>query len=232
MGEPKTFLGVTTSTHEKGASIEAVTPNSPADAAGLEKDDIITKVESDKIQGPGDLTKAITARKKGDKVKISFLRDGKKKNAQATIGETEKSRVFTFTTPGQGSKSIIVPRARGEKLPPAIDFGPNFNWDQNGFRNFSLSSKPKLGIKIQDTEDESGVKLLEVESGSLSEKAGLKKDDILISMDHKEIKTTDDARQALINTKEKSSYPVKVKRDGVVKDFTINVPKVLKTVEL
>jgi len=226
-GEPKTFLGVTTSADPAGAKIEAVTPHSPAEEAGFQKSDIITKVGSDKINGPEDLMQSISKMNKGDEVKIHFTRDGKKKTAKVTLSETQRNRVFSLTVPGTGSRSLTIPRVG--RIPWVENLSPDFQWDVRGT---FFNQKPKLGIKIQDTPDESGVKILEVEEGSVSEKAGLKPDDVLVLINDTQIHTTDDAREALNLQKDKSSYPVKVNRAGKEMSLNITIPKILKTVEL
>ncbi|RYF81298.1 MAG: PDZ domain-containing protein, partial [Chitinophagaceae bacterium] len=73
----RAMLGVVTEGDEKGAEIVTVNTESAADKAGLKKGDIITKIDSRKIDATDDVTDAIRAHKPGDKVSITYLRDGK-----------------------------------------------------------------------------------------------------------------------------------------------------------
>jgi serine protease Do len=95
-----------------------------------------------------------------------------------------------------------------------------------------FSNKQKLGIKIQDTEDETGVKVIEVSNNSLGEKSGLIKDDIISEIAGEKIKNTDDARYQLSEVAEKKAYNVKVMRNGKEVSIEIKNPKELKTIDL
>ncbi|MDQ2863883.1 MAG: PDZ domain-containing protein [Bacteroidota bacterium] len=65
-------------------------------------------------------------------------------------------------------------------------------------RNFNFSynhNRPKLGLKIEDTEKGERVKVLSVEEGSAADKAGIKKDDIIIERNGEKINDVNDASE-------------------------------------
>src|SRR5919109_200434 len=85
---------------DEGALVQTVTPGSPADRAGIHGGDIaaqlggaqirlggdiITAVDGKRIRTKEDLVNAISSRKKGDKVKIDLVRDGRKQSVDATL---------------------------------------------------------------------------------------------------------------------------------------------------
>ena len=105
--------------------------------------------------------------------------------------------------------------------------GDNYDFFGEGFPRHQ-----KLGLKIQDTEDGKGVKVLDVDKDSPAEKAGLKKDDIVTEIGDKKVSNTDEAREQLMDSMEKSSYSIKANRNGVPMSFEINIPKKLKTANL
>ncbi|MCK5004420.1 MAG: PDZ domain-containing protein [Candidatus Aminicenantes bacterium] len=70
-----------------GALIMNVTKDSAASKAGLMSGDVILKIEGLTIKGPGDVSKAIHEKKKGDKIKIKIFRHKKVKNITAELGE-------------------------------------------------------------------------------------------------------------------------------------------------
>ena len=90
----------------------------------------------------------------------------------------------------------------------------------------------RLGLKIQDTEEGGNVKVIEVEEGSAAEKAGLKKDDVIIEIGGVKVENTDDAREQLMPSEEKSAYTIKAKRNGADMTFEVKFPKKLKTANL
>lgn len=233
----RTFLGVTTEKDDAGAKITEVTKESAAEKAGLEKGDIITKIGDTKIETPSDLSEAITSKKAKEEVKITYKRNGKEKTAKATLQERKESetRSFSFSGPGGDLKTITVP---GYPATPGAPRGlyrgsDNFNFDGDVFVNgYGSMGRPKLGLKIQDLEEGDGVKVLEVEEGSAAEKAGLKKDDIVVAVGDAKVNNTDEAREQLRANAEKSAYSIEAKRNGSPMKFEIKIPKKLKTANL
>jgi serine protease Do len=67
----------------------AVIPGGPADKAGLNEGDIITKINNDKIAANKSLSNIISQYKVGDKVKITYLRDSKEKTVTLILVETK-----------------------------------------------------------------------------------------------------------------------------------------------
>lgn len=75
----------------EGAYIQEVVEDSPADRAGIIAEDIITKIDGQRVtEQDGGLGKIIISKKVGDKVAIEIWRDGETKTVTATIGEFEE----------------------------------------------------------------------------------------------------------------------------------------------
>lgn len=247
-GKPRAFLGVTTNSNtdddkeaKTGAEITNVTKGSAAEKAGLKEGDVITKINDTKIENPGDLTDAITSHKPKDEVTVHYKRDGKDMSAKAVLGETKQMRgmAYSFSGPGGQVRSFTVP---GVPVAPRMPATPGFQWneDMNGLGRLKemeafgtmFPRQQKLGLKIQDTEEGNGVKVLDADKDSPAEKAGLQKDDIVTEIGGVKINNTDDARDQLHENAEKSSYTIKAKRNGKEMSFEIKIPKKLKTANL
>lgn len=217
--EPRAMLGVYTEQNEKGAKINQVMDDSPAQKAGLAKGDIITKAGDRDITDPSSLSEAIGDLKPGDEVQIQYLRDNKQKKAKVILGEHKSSaRTFQYSAPPFKDDMMREFKFRGPE-------SWQHNWDMFG-------SKPQLGIRIQDTEEGNGVKVLDVNEESAAEKSGIKKDDIIVSIDGTEIKNADDAKKKMADIKDKSAYPVKVLRNNETVNIDIKIPRKLKTTDL
>ncbi|MFD7663264.1 trypsin-like peptidase domain-containing protein [Streptomyces sp. NPDC059788] len=65
----------------------AITPNGPADKAGLKPGDTITKLDNTVIDSGPTLISTIYQHKPGDKVTLTFKRGGKEQTAQVTLGQ-------------------------------------------------------------------------------------------------------------------------------------------------
>ncbi len=65
---------------------DPVLDDGPADKAGIEAGDIITKIDNQAIDESHSLSSLVNKHKVGDKVTITVLRDGKEKNIDLTLG--------------------------------------------------------------------------------------------------------------------------------------------------
>ncbi len=73
----------------EGAYIMAVVEGSPAAKSGVTAEDIITKINGDKLTTSNDLAKIIGKKKAGDAVTLTVWRDGKEKTLTVTLGTQE-----------------------------------------------------------------------------------------------------------------------------------------------
>ena len=238
------FLGVTTTGDDEeddkktdGATITDVTKGSAAEKAGLKEGDLITKINDKKIEGPGSLSEVVSSFKPKDEVTVYYKRDGKENSAKAILGETKfnSGMAYSFSGPKGNARSFTLPRTPRE---PGVQmwnddaFGGSFD-KMNSINGINLFPRQqKLGLKIQDTEEGDGVKVLDADKDSPAEKAGLKKDDIVTEIGGKKVTNTDEAREQLMENAEKSSYTIKAKRNGTEMSFDIKIPKKLKTANL
>lgn len=216
---PKAMLGVYTEKDEKGAKVSQVMDDSPAEKAGFTKGDIITKAGNKSIADPSALSDAIGNLKPGDEVQMQYLRDNKQKKVKVTLGERKSlASTYNFNAPSFNEDMMREFKFRGPQ---------NWQGDLDLF-----NSKPQLGIRIQDMEEGNGVKVLDVNEASPAEKSGIKKDDIITSIDGTEIKNAGDAKKKITELKDKSSYPVTVLRNNQTVQIEIKIPKKLETTNL
>ncbi len=73
-----------------GSDGPAIAPNSPANKAGLQAEDIITELNGDKINQDYSLSYLIQKYNVGEKVSLKILRNGKEITLQATLEERPK----------------------------------------------------------------------------------------------------------------------------------------------
>jgi serine protease Do len=70
-----------------GALVNDVTPDSPADKAGVKVGDVIRKLDGQKVEGSGELTASIANMNPGTTVNLEVFRDGNPMNIKVTLGE-------------------------------------------------------------------------------------------------------------------------------------------------
>jgi len=228
------FLGVLSEENELGAKINEVSEGSPAEKAGLKKDDIITNVNDDKITGPKDLYEAIGKYKPSDKVQISILKNGAKTKLTAEL-EKNKVQSFSYSMPNQGmtiEPNLVpnIPRGRGNNGMQRFGFElpqmPEFN---NIFGNIE---KPKLGISVEDVEENEGVKISSVSENSPAAKAGLKEDDIITEVNDIKVKDVDGIKPIIKGATEGTVFKFNITRNGKKTVIEVKIPKKLKTADL
>lgn len=223
------MLGVTTEKTEAGVSIQDVTKESGAEKAGLQKGDVILKIDDKKINDPDELSKVIREHKPGDKVSVTYLRDKKEQKATAVLTKWKGINMFLsapnmkmdmgdFNWEKEIPKVQSVPRMKAPN-------GQNFNWNWSG-------GSPKLGISVQDTDDAKGVKVLEVDDESNAAKAGIKKDDIITEVDGKTVNGTDEITKIIRESKDKNSVMIKLLRSGKTQNVEVKMPRKIKTADL
>lgn len=213
--EDRAFLGVTSEGSTSGAKITSVSDNSAAAKAGLKPGDVITKVDDKAVYDHEQLSEAISNHKPDDKVTITYKRDGKENKATVTLGKRPRR-------PAR-------PMAPNPPVPPLP-----FEFDGGDFGDVFMNrgGQPRLGIKVQDTEDGKGVKVLDVEEGSAAEKAGIKKDDVITSFEGKEVTSATELSRSSKEARDKSTLKVQLNRNGKSQTVEVKVPKKLRTATL
>ncbi|GMG98094.1 serine protease HtrA [Tepidimicrobium xylanilyticum] len=72
---------------DKGIIIIEISPNTPADKAGLRPGDIITHIDNQELQSMNQLKKILYKYKKGDKASLMVVRNGKQMTINITFSE-------------------------------------------------------------------------------------------------------------------------------------------------
>jgi serine protease Do len=211
--ESKTaFLGVITESADNGGSeITEVTKGSAADKTGLKQGDVILRIGDTKVDSQEDIVKAIHQHKPMDKVVVKFKRNGKDQELTVTLGRSNSTNLRSFNY----------------SIPKMEELG-----DMPYAYSFNSVSRPRLGIKAQDTEDGKGVKVLDVDDDSPADKAGVKEGDIITEFEGKEVNSAETL--ATISRDSRTKYDLKLKliRDGKAQDVEIKMPRKLKTADL
>lgn len=225
----KAMLGVTTEKTGEGVTVRSVSDESAAEKAGLKEGDIITAVDGKAITSPDELSQSLKDKNPGDKVEISYTREGKKASVTAALTKWKAPQTMML----QGS--------------PNFEFNDIFGNLQkgmgNGNRNFYFrpvpgapfgpdAAAPKMGIKIQDVETGTGVKVIEVEKGSDADKAGLREGDIIKEANGVILNNADDLLAQKEKTRAGSSMKLKIDRKGRTENIEVQLRKKIKTADL
>jgi serine protease Do len=217
--EVRAQLGVLTQASDKGVEVVDVTEPSAAAKAGIQKKDIITSVDDQKMENPEALVEYIRSKKPGDVVTINLLREGKKESVKATLGEMRTvSRMRTITMPdGQDRPGNI------ERI---IEMMPRNGMEGAPRREVKvevIQQRPKLGVQVEEQASGKGLKVLEVKPDAPAARAGLKVGDIVEQLDGKAVNNLEDLRAAL--EKEIKSHKLNIIRAGKPLELMVNFLK-------
>ena len=89
----------------QGAAVKSVTQDSPAEKAGLQVNDIITKVGDTEISGSKDLVDVVGAASVGDQLVLTVYRQGQTIEVTVTVGEEVQSALAEEESGTQQSPS-------------------------------------------------------------------------------------------------------------------------------
>ncbi len=220
-----------------GVRVEGVTPGGPAEKAGLQAGDTITGVRGASIAGERStlaLREALKDLKDGDKVSLSYVREGKTLATEivaARQGSFEflagpQARAFWFE---QGDMPTIAP------LPPGFDqeietIVERAIDDAGGMRINVMAMSGLGGLNLTSLNDglgryfgaTEGVLVVEVDSKRYQ---GLQAGDVILEVDGKPVKTPRDAMRELSRQDSQRPVEVKLQRDRVPQRVKISVPE-------
>ena len=217
INENKALLGVLTEKNEKGAIIKEIMKGTPAEKAGLKADDIITAINGVAINSAEELTQEVGKYMPDTKINITYLRNQQTENTTAILATNNRSanRNYQFI-----DSMVFNMDDMFKMLPP----------DRNEWA--PKPRKLQLGVGIQDMENSKGVKITSVTENSPAALAGIKKDDVILSVNGTSLTDINDLRRILNETKEGDKWKIDYERGNKKSSTEVVFPKKLKTADL
>ncbi len=169
-----------------GAMVRSVEAGGPADKAGVEAGDIITRFDGRTIEKSGDLPRIVGGTKPGSKATLEIFRRGASKELSVTVVELEAER----------PASAPVER-NAPKLPAVIGL--------LGLAVSDLSDAQKTELKVKN-----GVRVEATEGAAA--KAGIREGDVILSLDKTEVTSVKQFEAAIGKLDKPKSVTLLVKR--------------------
>jgi serine protease Do len=180
----------------EGILITKVDEDSPAEKAGLQREDIILEFQGKKPESLSALQMMVAATEPGTEVELLILRKGKEKVIKMKLGELK-------TGQAQEQKEEKVESKLGLQV-----------------RTLTPSLARRLGY-----EGEKGVVVVNVQRGSLAYDAGLRARDLIIEVNRQPVENTDDYYSIVDKVKKGDTILLVIKRDGGVFYILIEIPE-------
>jgi len=156
--------------HTVGLYVNDLVAGGAAEAAGLHKDDIISKVNGHAVTESSDLQETVGRLQPGDKVNLTVIRGNEEKN-------------FVVTLKAEAVESHLVANKSAEEL---------FNKLGAGFKSLSGEQKAKYGVK-------SGVVVTQVRPGKMFDDLGVEVGSVITGINNMPINSPADIDKTLTN---------------------------------
>ncbi|RWQ60077.1 MAG: Do family serine endopeptidase [Mesorhizobium sp.] len=174
----------------KGALVASVEPGSPAEQAGIQAGDVITRFNGKDIQSVHDLTLAAASQKPGTKTTLTRNRGGSQQEIALTIGQRNDEEQQTSAVP----KSETADARLGLSLSPIPD-----------------EARQQLGLQPDTT----GVFVQEVAPNSLAAENGFQPGDVIVSANNRDVTQPSDIEEEWARSRQQNK-PIlfRVSRQG------------------
>jgi serine protease Do len=183
----------------RGALVNSVEKGSPADKAGVEPTDIITKFDGKAVESSNDLPRIVGATRPGAKTEMEVWRKGASKNLSLTVAELQEARGAARDTPRSQKPTELAANRLGIVVS-------------------ELSAKQKEELKVA-----SGLVVTEVKPDA---RADVRRGDVLLMLVHKgqhtELKSTDQLNKLLAGMDKHAVITLQVRRGDAVAFVTVN----------
>lgn len=156
----------------KGALVEDVTADGPAEAAGVEIGDVIISFDGNEIENMRSLPRAVAETTVDETVRMVVIRKGKSKTLKVTVGRlTEDGKpVKTALADAEDEEAVSQREVLGMKLTAM---------DRDLRETFKLP------------QDQKGVLISDVESTSAAAKKGLRRGDVIVEVAQEAVDSPD-----------------------------------------
>jgi S1-C subfamily serine protease len=236
------FLGIITDSHPDGVEVSRVIKDTGAEAAGLEEGDVIVGFNGESLDKEWDLTRRILSSQIGDTVELEILRDGKRMNLSAVLGENEDwvggLNLGFDIDPGDFDFDFQFDheqlQEQMERLHEQLgDMRFEFHGEP-GARHFFGLRRPLLGVQLVEPTPElrehlggspnAGVLVSKVLEDMPAEDAGLRVGDLIVAVGGREVERTGDLTRAL-REHAGETVDIEIVRDGSPMSLSVFLPE-------
>ena len=172
-----------------GALVAGVSPDGPAEAAGIETGDIILEFDGQEIGEYRDLSRVVADTLVGSESEVVILRDGEKQTLKITLGRLEETNSGTQPA-DDGDGDTQEPAA----APTASAFGLELG-------EITDEAREKYGIEA----DVEGVVVMAVEEDSPAAERQIKEGDVIMRVGQEQVFTPEDVLGQISSMRDRGS---------------------------
>ena len=211
----------------RGVGITQVIQGSPAEKAGLKKDDVILRLDGENITSVRKLNRLVSEIAPDQSVRMTVSRGGAEQEVTATIAKRD-------------NQSTVQGLLRGEPRVWKWEGNPNFKFDgfenfgfdlhKNGDLTFLLSNSRRIGVSTMQLNAQlgeyfgvtggKGVLVTSVTEDGPAAKAGVKAGDVITAIDGEAVDSPGDISR-VINRKKEGDVTLTVIRNRSQQTFRV-----------
>ena len=207
----------------RGVGITQVVKDSPAEKAGLRKDDVILKFEGDSVTSVRKLTRLVSEVAPDQTARVSISRGGTEQEVSVTMGKRDQATNTFHRFPGfegleglQGFKGLRGPEGLHGVMPPGAPGANIWKWEGPGPDGqgmvFAFGGGRRIGVSTTQLTkqladyfgiaDGKGVLVTSVVDDSPAAKAGIKAGDVITAIDGEKVEGAGDLSRAINKKKD------------------------------
>jgi membrane-associated protease RseP (regulator of RpoE activity) len=209
----------------RGVGVTQVIKDSPAEKAGLKKDDVILRFDGESVTSTRKLSRLVSESSADQTVRITISRGGGEQEVSATLAKHNMSNLLGASIRDDVFKSIEkgFPEIRQKDWPQSGD-GPFF-FSFGGGRRIGVSTQP-LTKQLADYfgAKDGGVLITSVNENSPAAKAGLKAGDVITAIDGEKVDSSGDITRS-INKKQDGEISLTILRDRSTRTVNLTPEK-------
>jgi serine protease Do len=204
----------------RGVGVTQVIKDSPAEKAGLRKDDVIVSIDGENVTSVRKLNRLVSELAPDQTVRVTFSRGGSEQEVTATIGKRDNPFVVGDLLKGEPK----IWKWEGPD-PRAFKFeGPLVNRDfpNSGDLSFFLNNSRRIGVSTMELTkqladyfgiaDGKGVLVTSVTDDGPAAKAGLKAGDVITAVDGEAVDSPGDISR-IVNRKKEGDVALTIVRN-------------------
>jgi len=208
----------------RGVGVTEVMKDSPAEKAGLRKDDVILRFEGESVTSVRKLTRLVSESSADQTVRLTISRGGAEQEVTATLSKRDFNGLLRGKINDEIWKGV-------EKDWPKIELGKLETLGDGNFV-FALGNR-RIGVSTQTLSKQlaeyfgvkdGGVLITSVTENSPAAKAGLKAGDVITAIDGEKVASPGDLTRGL-GKKETGDVSLTVMRDKNVRTVTVTPEK-------
>jgi serine protease Do len=202
-----------------GVRVETVTPDGPADKAGIKAGDTITEFDGERVRSTMQFSRLVMETPTGRQVQVGLSRGGQRINVTVSPERRSTSddfglRMFDFARPGR----VPTPARPPTRAPLAPMVTPDV-FDLPGMMR--LGSARRLGVTVERLDDQlaeyfgvkDGLLVKSVQADSAAQKAGIKAGDVITGLNGSKVYDASDLNRAIERIAETGEFTAEVVRE-------------------